>query len=189
MAACRFGWSMLLVLSAPPSNVDIIDFTDHGVKGALVSVRAFTLVHVSKLPCLPCLRVGQIQTEEGLATTSHRKLGPNKKPPSLSIYIYITITQRLPNSAVDIPRPGPNFPKSTVSKTSVWRQVVAFFHFPSPCTTPARVPLRRFVASPFWRSQHRPTVGGRHTFWRHCQIRGGKDGASGVQLWPLGGAH
>eukprot|EP00913_Durusdinium_trenchii_P025144 g23603.t1 len=38
-----FGWSMLLVLSAPPSNVDIIDFTDHGVKGALVSVRAFTL--------------------------------------------------------------------------------------------------------------------------------------------------
>lgn len=28
-----FGWSMLLVLSAPPSNVDIIDFTDHGVKG------------------------------------------------------------------------------------------------------------------------------------------------------------
>lgn len=29
----RFGWSMLLVLSAPPSTVDILDFTDNGVKG------------------------------------------------------------------------------------------------------------------------------------------------------------
>lgn len=29
-----FGWSMLLVLSAPPSNVDILDFTDNGVKGS-----------------------------------------------------------------------------------------------------------------------------------------------------------
>ena len=28
-----FGWSMLLVLSAPPSTVDIFDFTDNGVKG------------------------------------------------------------------------------------------------------------------------------------------------------------
>ena len=41
----RFGWSMLLVLSAPPSNVDIIDFTDNGVKGALAPENG---------SCLPC---------------------------------------------------------------------------------------------------------------------------------------
>ena len=30
---------MLLVLSAPPSNVDILDFTDNGVKGFLFDIR------------------------------------------------------------------------------------------------------------------------------------------------------
>ena len=37
--SARFGWSMLLVLSAPPSNVDILDFTDNGVKGFLFDIR------------------------------------------------------------------------------------------------------------------------------------------------------
>jgi hypothetical protein len=39
VSALRFGWSMLLVLSAPPSNVDILDFTDNGVKGFLFDIR------------------------------------------------------------------------------------------------------------------------------------------------------
>ena len=34
----RFGWSMLLVLSAPPSTVETLEFSENGVRG-LVSSR------------------------------------------------------------------------------------------------------------------------------------------------------